>query len=53
MPLSLLVPRFPRQRKGAAKLLPMPVNLMESHFPNHANQENTRVSGGSVGQSSG
>ena len=43
----------PNQRKGEAKLLPMPLILMEFHFPNHANQDTTRVSGGSVGQSRG
>lgn len=49
--IALLPAHFPNQRKGAAKLLPMPVKPMESRFPNHANQDTTRVSGGSVWQS--
>lgn len=49
-PRKPLAIHFPNQRKGEAKLLPMPLKLMESRFPNHANQDITRVSGGSVGQ---
>ena len=41
------------QRKGEAKLFVMPLKLMESHFSIHANQDTTRVSGGSVGHSKG
>lgn len=41
------------QRKGEAKLLPMLLKPMESQSSIHANQDTTRVSGGSVGQSRG